>query len=260
MKKVTVSGVSKTLGNEKVIRDAELNVSSGEFFVIVGPTGCGKTTFLKLLAGLMDPDEGEILFDGEPVNDLSPTERRVRMIFEDHALYPHLKVHSEKGYSNLNFPLKAQNLGLERIKQQVMNIVDRLGIAKRLFGRKPGELSEGQKQKVALGRALTLPPEVLLLDEPLRDMDPQTRSEAREEILKAHNDFNSTSICVTHNLAEGFNLGERIAIMNEGRFVQVGPPKEILDRPKNSFVKSFTDSYTSVYREAFDQNDRDLPP
>jgi len=251
MKRVTLSRVAKSLGNEKIIFDVDLEVESGEFFVIIGPTGCGKTTLLKLVAGLLKPDEGEIRFDGEVVNDLSPSERLVRMVFEDHALYPHLKVHSERGYSNLNFPLKIKKLSLENIKDQVMKVVDRLGIAEKLFDRKPGELSEGQKQQVALGRAISVPPEVILFDEPLRDMDPQTRKEAREEVLRTHEDFNSTSIYVTHDLAEGFALGERVAIMKDGKFVQIGIPDEILTNPANDFVRSFTESYKSTYREAF---------
>ncbi|MBS3736640.1 MAG: ABC transporter ATP-binding protein [Candidatus Bipolaricaulota bacterium] len=252
MKKITLSGVSKFLGSEKVIRDVNLEVESGEFFVIIGPTGCGKTTFLKLVAGLLSPDNGEICFDEEVVNNLTPSERKVRMIFEDHALYPHLKVHSEEGYSNLNFPLKMMKLGLKKIGKRIIKIIDRLGISEKLFNRKPGELSEGQKQQVALGRALTIPPEVLLFDEPLRDMDPQTRNEARSEILKAHQDFSSTSIYVTHDLAEGFSLGERVAIMKDGKFIQTGSPEEILSSPKNSFVESFVESYRETYREAFD--------
>jgi ABC-type sugar transport system ATPase subunit len=251
MKRVTLSRVAKSLGNEKIIFDVDLEVESGEFFVIIGPTGCGKTTLLKLIAGLLKPDEGEIQFDGEVVNDLSPSERLVRMVFEDHALYPHLKVHSERGYSNLNFPLKIKKLSLESIKDQVMKVVKRLGIAEKLFDRKPGELSEGQKQQVALGRAISVPPEVILFDEPLRDMDPQTRKEAREEVLRTHEDFNSTSIYVTHDLAEGFALGERVAIMKDGKFVQIGTPDEILTDPVNDFVRSFTESYKSTYREAF---------
>jgi ABC-type sugar transport system ATPase subunit len=173
------------------------------------------------------------------------------MVFEDHALYPHLKVHSERGYSNLNFPLKIKKLSLESIKDQVMKVVKRLGIAEKLFDRKPGELSEGQKQQVALGRAISVPPEVILFDEPLRDMDPQTRKEARKEVLRTHEDFNSTSIYVTHDLAEGFALGERVAIMKDGKFVQIGTPDEILTDPVNDFVRSFTESYKSTYREAF---------
>ena len=251
MKRVTLSRVAKSLGNEKIIFDVDLEVESGEFFVIIGPTGCGKTTLLKLIAGLLKPDGGEIRFDGEVVNDLSPSERLVRMVFEDHALYPHLKVHSERGYSNLNFPLKIKKLSLENIKDQVMKVVNRLGIAEKLFDRKPGELSEGQKQQVALGRAISVPPEVILFDEPLRDMDPQTRKEAREEVLRTHEDFNSTSIYVTHDLAEGFVLGERVAIMKDGKFVQIGIPDEILTNPANDFVRSFTESYKSTYREAF---------
>lgn len=251
MKKITVSGLSYSFGREKVIREVDLEVEAGDFFVIIGPTACGKTTFLKLIAGLLEPDEGKVFFDDEGVNDLSPSERRVRMIFEDHALYPHLKVHSEKGYSNLNFPLKVKDLGLDKIKTQVMKIVERLGIGEKLFDRKPGQLSEGQKQQVALGRAITVPPEVILFDEPLRDMDPQRRKKARKEILNTHEDFEATSIYVTHDLAEGFSIAEKVAIMKNGKFVQVGTPDEILNNPVNEFVSSFTESYQSTYREAF---------
>jgi ABC-type sugar transport system ATPase subunit len=252
MKKVTLSGVNKSLGAEKVIKNVNLEIKSGEFFVVVGPTGCGKTTLLKLIAGLIKPDEGEIYLDDEPINDLSPSERKVRMVFEDHALYPHLKVYSGKAYSNLNFPLKIMKMSLKKIENHVMRIVARLGISEKLFDRRPGELSEGQKQQVALGRAIAVPPEVILFDEPLRDMDPQTRKKARDEVLRIHDDFNSTSIYVTHDLAEGFSIGERVAIMRQGGFVQVGTPEDILANPADEFVASFTESYRSVYREAFE--------
>ena len=254
MKKITISGLKKSFRDEMVIDDLSVEIEPGEFFVVIGPTGCGKTTFLKLIAGLIQPDAGEILFDGKPMKGLSPSERRIRMIFEDHALYPHLKVRSEKGYSNLNFPLKIKKLTVDKIKERVMGVADRLGIGEKLFDRKPGELSEGQKQQVALGRALTLPPEVILFDEPLRDLDPGRRNKAREEILNAHEDFEATSIYVTHELAEGFSLGERVAIMQNGKFVQVDTPEEILDHPKNDFVSSFTESYQKTYRDAFGEN------
>ncbi len=251
MRKITVSGLKKSFKDETVIEGLSVEIEPGEFFVVIGPTGCGKTTFLKLIAGLIKPDAGEILLDGESMEGLSPSERRIRMIFENHALYPHLKVHSEKGYSNLNFPLKLKRLTVGKIKERVMRVADRLGIGEKLFDRKPGELSEGQKQQVALGRALTLPPEVMLFEEPLRDLDPERRKEARNEILNAHEDFEATSIYVTHELAEGFSLGERVAIMQNGQFVQVDTPEEILENPKNDFVSSFTDSYRQTYRDAF---------
>ncbi|MFP4202284.1 MAG: ABC transporter ATP-binding protein [Candidatus Acetothermia bacterium] len=251
MKNITTTGLSKTFKDELVIDRISVEIDAGEFFVVIGPTGCGKTTFLKLIAGLLEPDEGEILFDGESVKGLSPSERRVRMIFEDHALYPHMDVHSEKGYSNLNFPLKLKRLGLEKIRDRVMKVADRLGIGEKLFDRKPGQLSEGQKQQVALGRALTIPPEVILFDEPLRDLDPQRRNEAREEVMKTHEDFEATSIYVTHDLAEGFSLGDRVAIMKDGKFHQIDEPDEIITNPRDSFVESFTNSYKEVLSEAF---------
>lgn len=254
MKKITTTGLGKALQDELVIDKISVEIEPGEFFVVIGPTGCGKTTFLKLIAGLLEPDEGEVLFDGEPVNDLSPSERKVRMIFEDHALYPHLKVHSERGYSNLNFPLKLKQLTFDKIRDRVMNIAERLGIGEKLFDRKPGQLSEGQKQQVALGRALTIPPEVLLFDEPLRDLDPQRRNKAREEVLKAHEDFEATSIYVTHDLAEGFSLGDRVAIMKDGKFHQIDEPDEIIANPRDSFVESFTNSYKEVLSEAFGES------
>ncbi|MFP3953840.1 MAG: ABC transporter ATP-binding protein [Candidatus Acetothermia bacterium] len=251
MKRITVSSLTKSFPDEVAVDHVTLEVNPGEFFVIVGPTGCGKTTFLKLVAGLIKQDEGNIYFDGENVNDISPARRRVRMIFENNALYPHLKVHDDRGYSNLNFPLKIQKYGVGLIKKKVMEVVHRLGIPAKLFNRKPGELSEGQKQQVALGRALTIPPEVILFDEPLRDLDPQTREESRKEVMRAHRDYDATSLYVTHDLAEGFSLGDRVAIMKEGKFAQVGTPEEILQEPATAFVRSFTESYQSVYREAF---------
>ncbi len=254
MKKITTTGLSKALKDELVIDEISVEIEAGEFFVVIGPTGCGKTTFLKLIAGLLEPDEGEVLFDGESVKGLSPSERRVRMIFEDHALYPHLKVHSEKGYSNLNFPLKLKQLTLDKIRDRVMNIAERLGIGEKLFDRKPGQLSEGQKQQVALGRALTIPPEIILFDEPLRDLDPQKRNEAREEVIKAHEDFEATSIYVTHDLAEGFSLGDRVAIMKDGKFHQIDKPDEVIANPRDSFVESFTNSYKEVLSDAFGEN------
>ena len=251
MKKITISGLTKAFRDDRAVDGIDIEIEPGEFFVIIGPTGCGKTTFLKLVAGLLTPDSGDIFFDGDRVNDVPPSKRRVRMIFETHALYPHLKVHTKRGYSNLNFPLKIMRLSLDKITEQVTSIIDRLGIGEKLFDRKPGELSEGQKQQVALGRALSVPPEVILFDEPLRDLDPQTREKSRKEILKTHDDFEATSIYVTHDLAEGFSLADRVAIMKDGRFVQVGVPNEIINDPVNSFVKSFTDSYRAVFTEAF---------
>ena len=253
MKEIVFSQLTKNYDDLIAIDDINLSINRGEFFVVVGPTGCGKTTFLKLIAGVLEPTRGKIYFDGDLVNDKSPAERRVRMVFEDHALFPHMKVYEEKKYSNLNFPLKLKNSPLDLIRDRISDIVNRLGISSTLFDRKPNQLSEGQKQQVALGHALTITPEVLLLDEPLRDLDPSSRLKARKEIQELHRDLESTTVYVTHDLSEAFLLGDRVGVMKEGRFIQVGEPKEIRNNPRSKFVSDFIESYTETIKDVFEE-------
>ncbi len=245
MTEILLEDLTKRFGRVVAVDRLNVRIRGGEFFAVVGPTACGKTTLLKLIAGLLKPDGGKIYFDGERVNPLGPAERGVRMVFqgESYALYPHLKVFDERRYSNLSFPLKLRRTVTSEIRRIVGGISRRLEIEEALYPRKPDELSEGQKQKVAVGRAIALPPRVLLLDEPLSNLDPQSRLRAREEIRKLHEELKVTTIYVTHDLAEAFSLADRMAVMREGSFLQVGTPREIQRYPANQFVKDFVESY-----------------
>jgi multiple sugar transport system ATP-binding protein len=253
MPEILIQGVTKRFGSTIAVDSLTARIHDREFFVVVGPTGCGKTTLLRLLAGLINPDQGEILFDGVRMNGIPPRERGVRMVFQgqDYALYPHLEVYHPQRWSNLSFPLRLQGEKVTRIRERVHRVVQRLGIESNWFPRKPRELSEGQKQKVALGRATVLVPKVFLLDEPLSHLDPPTRAKAREEIRRLHAELGTTTVYVTHDLAEAFILGDRVAVMRAGKFLQVGTPKEIRDHPADAFVAEFVGAYREGLRQAF---------
>ncbi|MCD6541263.1 ABC transporter ATP-binding protein [Candidatus Bipolaricaulota bacterium] len=253
MPRIELRGLVKRFGRTVAISGLSALIEDRELFAVVGPTACGKTTLLRLIAGLIRPDEGEILFDGVVVNDLPPPARRVRMVFQghDYALFPHLVVYHERRWSNLSFPLRLRNQGLREISRRVRRVTQRLGINRNLYPRRPGELSEGQKQRVAVGKAIVLPPQILLLDEPLSHLDPPSRAKAREEIRELHRELGTTTLYVTHDLAEAFLLADRVAVMRAGRFEQVGTPREILNSPANRFVSDFVGSYLDSVRRAF---------
>lgn len=253
MPEIVLQGVTKRFGSTVAVEDLTTRICDHEFFVVVGPTGCGKTTLLRLLAGLINPDKGEILFDGVRMNGVPPRERGVRMVFQgqDYALYPHLDVYHADRWSNLSFPLRLQGEKAEGVRTRVQKVVQRLGIHPDWFPRKPRELSEGQKQKVALGRATVLTPKVFLLDEPLSHLDPPTRAKAREELRRLHEELGTTTVYVTHDLAEAFLLGDRVAVMCAGRFLQIGTPKEIRDHPADAFVAKFVKAYRDGLKQAF---------
>ncbi|HAF70321.1 MAG: ABC transporter related protein [Acetothermia bacterium 64_32] len=253
MPRITLKGLEKRFGNTVAVQDLSCEIEDRELFVVVGPTACGKTTLLRLIAGLLRPDRGEILFDGERMNEVPPPQRGVRMVFQgqDYALFPHLAIYRERSWSNLSFPLRLRGGTWEAIRDRVGKVTQRMGIKRELFPRKPGQLSEGQKQRVALGKAMVLPPKVLLLDEPLAHLDPPARARAREELRRLHEELGATTIHVTHDLAEAFLLADRVAVMLEGHFVQTGTPKDIRNHPKNAFVADFVRSYEDSLRRAF---------
>jgi multiple sugar transport system ATP-binding protein len=215
--------------------------------VLVGPSGCGKTTTLRLIAGLELPDSGNIYIEDELMTTVEVGRRGVQMIFQNYALWPHMKVMDEKKYANLNFALKVRNWLEKEIKDRVEDITHRVGIESQLFLRKPTELSEGQKQKVAIGRAIVIPPRVFLMDDPMTNIDPPSRVSLREEILKVHEQLRTTTIYVTHNMADAMAMADRIAVMREGSILQVDIPEALYDHPRDKFVGDFIRSYDSSF-------------
>jgi len=236
---VRLENLTKRFDSVKAVNNVNLEVADGEFFVLVGPNGCGKTTILRLIAGLIDPDSGNIYIEDKLVNDLKPVERSVSMVFQGYALWPHMKVFDEKTYTNLSFALKIQKNLTEKIRSTVRNVADQVGIERKLFSRKPGQLSEGQKQKVAIGRAITIPPKVFLMDEPLSNLDPPSRLRVMTEIKRIHDELKTTTLFVTQNLVEAMTMADRIAIMKEGTIQQVDTPEQVYNHPANEFVTDF---------------------
>jgi ABC-type sugar transport system ATPase subunit len=236
MSAVAFRGVSKRFGTVEAVRSLTLEVADGELMVLVGPSGSGKTTALRMLAGLEALDSGEIEIGGRVVNDVAPRERDVAMVFQDYALYPQMTVRD-----NLAFGLRRRRLAHEEIDRRVTGTCERLGLGE-LLDRRPRELSGGQQQRVALGRALVREPSVLLMDEPLSNLDAQLRVQARGEIRRLQQEVGTTTIYVTHDQLEALSLGDRLAVMNEGALEQVGKPEELYDEPANRFVGGFIGS------------------
>jgi len=222
--------------NIAAVRDFSVSVEDGEFLVLVGPSGCGKTTTLRLIAGLEKPDSGTISLDGKMANDVPPKDRDVAMVFQNHALYPHMPV-----YENLAFGLKLRKFSKAEIQRRVSGTAQLLGISDCL-ARKPDEISGGQRQRVALGRALVREPRVLLLDEPLSNLDAPMRLTMRAEISKLHKKLNFTMVYVTHDQMEAMTLGTRIGVMKEGILQQVADPMTLYQQPANMFVAGFIGS------------------
>jgi len=224
--------VHKCYGDYEAIRDLSLEIRDREFFVILGESGAGKTTTLKMIAGVEPVTSGEILLNGRPIQNLTPEERDCAMVFETYALYPHLSV-----YDNIAFPLRApgRRMPEDRIDQTVRRVARVLGIDP-FLNRRPTALSGGQRQRVALGRALVRQPEVFLMDEPLSHLDARLRNEMRTEIKAMRESFGTTIVYVTHDYSEALALGDRIAILHRGRVEQVGTPSQVFRRPLNRLV------------------------
>ena len=214
----------------------DLESREGEFLVLLGPSGSGKTTVLRMIAGLEEPTSGEVLIGGKVVNGLSPRERRIAMVFQSYALYPHLTV-----AQNIAFPLKAQGVPRGDHPKKVAWAAGIVGIQK-LLGRRPRELSGGERQRVALARALVREPSLFLLDEPLSNLDAKLRATAREELQKFQSEIGTTTVYVTHDQVEAMALGDRVAVLERGRVRQIGTPAEVYDDPSDTFVATFLGS------------------
>lgn len=233
MAKVIFENVTKKFSSVIAVNKMNLEINDKEFLVLLGPSGCGKSTTLRMVAGLETPTEGNIYIGDTIVNDFSPKDRNVAMVFQSYALYPHKNV-----YENLAFPLKAKKVPKDEIRKRVRGVADLLGIGN-LLDRRPRELSGGQKQRVALGRALVREPQVFLLDEPLSNIDAKLRIQMRAELQKLHRKLKATMIYVTHDQVEAMTIGERIAILNNGLLEQVDTPSGTYRKPKNMFVGGF---------------------
>lgn len=252
MTEVRLEKVSKSFGEVKAVDNVDLHISDGEFMVLLGPSGCGKTTTLRLIAGLEKPSSGLIFFDNEVVNELEPKDRRVAMVFQDYALYPHMKV-----FDNMALNLQIRGLPRDEIRKRVYETAELLGI-KHLLDRKPGQLSGGEQQRVALGRAIVREPSVFLMDEPLSNLDAALRARMRGELKKLQERLKTTTIYVTHDQIEAMVMATKIAVMNKGKVQQTGTPQEIYTRPANRFVAEFVGSPKMNIFDAFLTDDN--PP
>ena len=234
--RVRIENLTKNFGKVSALDNFSLEVDPGEFMVLLGPSGCGKTTAVRCIAGLSDPSSGTIHIGDQLVNGLPPRDRDIAMVFQNYALYPHMSV-----YDNIAFPLKMRKESKGNIREKVEKISKLLEISQ-LIDRKPKELSGGQMQRVALGRALVREPKVFLMDEPLSNLDAKMRAYMRTEIKKLQRKVGITTIYITHDQIEAMSMADRIAIMDHGLIQQVGTPQEVYSKPSNTFVAGFIGS------------------
>ncbi|MEM9049614.1 MAG: sn-glycerol-3-phosphate ABC transporter ATP-binding protein UgpC [Pseudomonadota bacterium] len=230
---LTIRGLRKSYGATQVIHGLDLDVSDGELVVLVGPSGCGKSTLLRMIAGLEEITEGAIAIGTRRVNNLSPAERDIAMVFQSYALYPHKTV-----AANMGFALKLRGTDRAEIDRRVREAAEILGLSPYL-NRYPRHLSGGQRQRVAMGRAIVRDPQVFLFDEPLSNLDAKLRLQMRTEIKELHQRLRTTTVFVTHDQIEAMTLADRIVVMNAGRIAQIGAPLALYDKPANQFVATF---------------------
>jgi len=231
--RIAVDNLTKRFGSLAAVSEVSLAIEEGEMFTLLGPSGCGKTTLLRLLAGFYTPDAGEIRFGDRVVNEVPPHERGIGMVFQNYALWPHMTV-SE----NVSYGLKLRKVTSSDMTARVQGVLAKVGLTG-LGDRYPGQLSGGQQQRVALARALVLNPQMLLLDEPLSNLDAKIRVQVRAEIRKLQKELGITAVYVTHDQEEALAMSDRIAVFNLGKTCQVGPPKALYERPTTRFVADF---------------------
>jgi ABC-type sugar transport system ATPase subunit len=234
---VTLESVSKRFaGGAVAVDDLSLDIADGEFMILVGSSGCGKTTALRMIAGLETPSAGTIRIGDRVVNEISARDRDIAMVFQNYALYPHMTV-----ARNLAYPLRQRRVPRAEVTKRVSEVAEMLGL-EALLKRRPGQLSGGQRQRVAMGRALVREPEVFLLDEPLSNLDAKLRVQMRAALKRLHGRLGVTTVYVTHDQVEAMTLGDRIAVLSDGKLQQLGAPQDVYDRPANVFVAGFIGS------------------
>jgi spermidine/putrescine ABC transporter ATP-binding subunit len=231
--RIAVEHLTKRFGQNAVVADVGLSIEEGELFTLLGPSGCGKTTLLRLIAGFYEPDAGEVRFGNRVVNAVPPHERGIGMVFQNYALWPHMTV-----AENVSYGLKLRKVPSAEVATRVEGVLGKVKLGG-LGARYPGQLSGGQQQRVALARALVLNPQILLLDEPLSNLDAKIRVQVRAEIRKLQKELGITTIYVTHDQEEALTLSDRIAVFEQGKVRQIGPPKTLYERPANRFVADF---------------------
>jgi multiple sugar transport system ATP-binding protein len=238
MSQLNLQNITKEFGPIKALNDISFEVKDKEFFVLLGPTGAGKTTTLRVVCGLEKPESGHVMFDGEVVDSLSPAERDVAIVFQQYSLYPNLTV-----FDNMAFPLRApgRNLSNEEIKSKIEDAAQKLRIT-HLMNRKTAQLSGGEMQRVAIGRAIVRRPKIFLMDEPLSNLDAKLRESLRAELQHLQTIEGVTTLYVTHDQIEALTMADRIGVINEGKLIQVGTPEDIYDRPTSTFVATLVGS------------------
>ncbi len=234
--KIVVKNVRKYFGDVKALDGVSITIDEGSFVVLLGPSGCGKTTLMRCISGLEQLTDGEIYFNEKEVSKLQPKDRNVSMVFQSYAVWPHMRVRE-----NIAYPLKLKKVPKTEIEKRVNWVADLLNISE-LLNRYPSQLSGGQRQRVAVARAIVHKPEVLLMDEPLSNLDALLRVKMRSELKKLHEQLKVTTIYVTHDQVEAMTMGDKIAVMNKGKIIQYGTPEEIYKKPATIFVAGFVGS------------------
>jgi iron(III) transport system ATP-binding protein len=250
--KIRVAGVVKRFGAVTAVDRADLVVEDGELFTLLGPSGCGKTTLLRLLAGFYQPDAGEIRFGERVVSGLPPYARNIGMVFQNYALWPHMTV-----AQNVSYGLRLRRMPAGELRRRMAEGLSKVNLTG-FETRYPGQLSGGQQQRVALARALVLNPDILLLDEPLSNLDAKIRVQVRTEIRRLQQELRITTIYVTHDQEEALSLSDRVAVMKDGRVLQVGVPRQLYERPRTRFVADFVGTNNLVAGEVLERSGEEL--